>query len=72
NSGNMAVSTDQTFTTSTNVLIGDLNNDQKVDKYDFSLMMANWGKTGAIIGDLNNDQKVDKYDFSLIMANWNK
>jgi hypothetical protein len=71
-SKNTATSTDQTFSTSDKKVIGDLNNDSKVDKYDFSLMMSNWGKTGTAIGDLNNDSKVDKYDFSLMMSNWNK
>jgi len=49
---------------------GDINGDKKVDKYDFSLMMANWGKTGINSCDLNNDRKVDKYDFALLMLNW--
>lgn len=49
---------------------GDINGDSKVDKYDFSLMMANWGKTGTNSSDLNNDGKVDKYDFALLMLNW--
>jgi subtilisin family serine protease len=49
---------------------GDVNGDNKVDKYDFALMMANWGKTGPNICDLNGDNKVDKYDFALLMLNW--
>ena len=49
---------------------GDINNDKKVDKYDFALMMSAWGKTGANNSDINNDKKVDKYDFALLMANW--
>lgn len=49
---------------------GDINGDKKVDKYDFSLMMANWGKTETNSSDLNNDGKVDKYDFALLMLNW--
>jgi hypothetical protein len=49
---------------------GDANGDSKVDKYDFSLMMANWGKTGTNTSDFNNDGKVDKYDFALLMSNW--
>jgi len=51
---------------------GDANSDNKVDKYDFSLMMSNWGKTGTNICDFNSDSKVDKYDFSLMMSNWGK
>ena len=49
---------------------GDINNDSKVNKYDFALIMANWGKTGSNNSDLNSDNKVDKYDFSLLMLNW--
>ncbi len=49
---------------------GDINNDKKVNKYDFALMMSAWDKTGTNNSDLNNDNKVDKYDFALLMANW--
>jgi len=56
--------------TQTTTKKGDANGDNKVDKYDFSLMMANWGKIGSNICDLNNDSKVDKYDFALLMLNW--
>ncbi len=51
---------------------GDLTNDGKVDKYDFSVMMAQWGKTGTNSADLNGNHVVDKYDFALLMANWGK
>lgn len=50
--------------------IGDINKSGAVDKYDFSLMMANWGETGDNIADLNGDKKVDKYDFALLMSQW--
>lgn len=58
--------------TPTTTIKGDANGDNKVDKYDFSLMMANWGKTGSNSSDLNGDNKVDKYDFALLMSNWGK
>ena len=51
---------------------GDINNDSKVDKYDFAMLMAVWGNTGSSAADLNHDSKVDKYDFALLMLNWNK
>ena len=54
----------------TTIITGDINGDGKVDKYDFALMMANWGKIGANTSDLNNDGKVNKYDFAILMANW--
>ncbi len=56
--------------TPTTTKIGDINGDNKVDKYDFSLMMSDWGKTGSNNCDLNNDGKVDKYDFALLMSKW--
>lgn len=56
--------------TSTITKIGDANGDDKIDKYDFSLMMSNWNKTGTNVCDFNNDGKVDKYDFSLLMSKW--
>ena len=55
---------------STTTTQGDMNKDNKVNKYDFSLLMSNWGKTGSNVSDLNGDSKVDKYDFSLLMSNW--
>ena len=56
--------------TPTTTVTGDINGSGKVDKYDFALMMANWGATGTNLSDLNKDGKVDKYDFALMMANW--
>ncbi len=58
-------------TTAKTEITGDTNNDGKVNKYDFALMMADWGKTGlSVLSDLNQDSKVDKYDFALLMVNW--
>lgn len=57
-------------TTSSSTTQGDINGDNKVDKYDFALMMAAWGKTGTNSSDLNGDNKIDKYDFALLMLNW--
>ena len=69
--GNVGQYTDKTFTISTGQIKGDINDDGKVNKYDFALMMSEWGKTGLnIASDLNDDGKVDKYDFSLLMINW--
>lgn len=60
-------------TTPSPTIQGDINEDNKVDKYDFSLMMSEWGQTGSSLsGDLNKDGKVDKYDFALLMLNWDK
>ena len=71
--GNTASYTDKTFTTLSERIIGDTNDDGKVDKYDFALMMADWGREGLnILSDLNKDGTVNKYDFALLMANWTK
>jgi hypothetical protein len=51
-------------------ILGDINCDQKVNKYDFALMMMAWGLKTSDKADLNNDIKVDKYDFALLMSNW--
>jgi hypothetical protein len=50
--------------------VGDANGDNIVNKYDFSLMMSDWGKTGTSTSDFNKDGKVDKYDFALLMSKW--
>jgi len=49
---------------------GDITGDGKVGKYDFALLMLNWGKTGENPADLNGDGVVDKYDFALLMMYW--
>jgi hypothetical protein len=59
-------------TTPTTTKVGDTNGDGKIDKYDFSLMMANWNKTGINASDLNGDSVVNKYDFALLMSLWGK
>lgn len=72
NSGNIRTGDDRTFTTLAEgeKITGDINDDAKIDKYDFALMMSDWGKTGVNDSDLNGDNKVDKYDFALLMLNW--
>ena len=51
--------------------VGDTNHDGKIDEYDFSLMLEQWGKLlNNLSSDLNRDNKVDEYDFSLLMFNW--
>jgi len=71
--GNVGSYTDKTFTTLITQIKGDINDNGKVDKYDFALMMSEWGKSGLNIpSDLNKNGKVDKYDFALLMVNWTK
>jgi len=49
---------------------GDANSDGKVDKYDFDILVADWGKAGASPADLNHDNIVNEYDLALLMADW--
>jgi len=59
--------------TPTTPVSGDINNDNKVDILDFSVMMAQWGQTGSgLSADFNQDGVVNILDFSLLMANWNQ
>lgn len=54
---------------------GDLNNDGKVDIFDFSNLISNFGKTGSpgfIPADINRDGNVDIFDFSILLGNFGK
>ena len=53
-------------------IISDINRDGVVNKYDFAIMMANWGTIGSDRADLNGDWIVNKYDFAVLVANWSK
>jgi hypothetical protein len=46
----------------------DLNHDGKVNVFDLSLMLSNWGKTGT--GDLNANGTVDVFDLSKLLIAW--
>jgi hypothetical protein len=50
--------------------IGDLTGDNKVDEYDFAILMLNWNSVGLSAFDLNHDAIVNEYDFAILMANW--
>jgi len=52
-------------------IVGDANGDNKVNEYDFALLMSQWGQTGTnLSADLNKDGVVNMYDFALLMLNW--
>jgi hypothetical protein len=50
--------------------VGDLNNDNRVDLVDFSILLFNWGVPEDSIADLNKDGKVDLVDFSILLYWW--
>lgn len=59
-----------TLTTSTPAAkIGDLNNDNKVDIFDLSILLSNYG-TSTTTGDLNADNKVDIFDLSILLSHY--
>ena len=50
---------------------GDIDQNNKVDIFDFNILMINWGDNPANpAADLNGDGKVDIFDFNLLMVNW--
>lgn len=66
-------STSSTNNPSAGPLIGDLNNDGKVDISDYNILVSNFGNSGAnLTGDLNNDGKVDIYDYNLLLQNYGR
>lgn len=50
----------------------DINGDSKVNDFDFSILMSNWGTPKSTAADLNSDGSVNDFDFSLLMSNWTK
>ena len=53
----------------------DLNNDGKVDIFDYNILMSNFGKTGVagfVKSDINKDGKVDIFDYNILISNFGK
>jgi len=55
-------------------LPGDINNDNKVNAADLSVLNANFGKKvePGTSGDINNDGSVNNADLSILLSNWGK
>jgi hypothetical protein len=53
---------------------GDANGDGKVDIFDLSRALSNWGRTGATRsqGDMNGDGVVNIFDLSILLSNWQR
>ncbi len=74
-SGNIGTHTDRIFTTPAleEEITGDINDDGKVDIFDFNLLMVNWGDSPAnLAADLDDNGRVDISDFNLLIVNWIK
>ncbi len=51
----------------------DINQDGKIDIFDFNALMVHWGSTAINdVADINCDGSVDIFDFNLLMVNWGK
>lgn len=49
----------------------DANKDNKIDIFDFDILMVNWGKAvSGSIADFSGDGIVDLFDFNLLMIYW--
>lgn len=49
----------------------DANKDNKIDLFDFNILMVKWGVADSgNAADFNSDGKVDIFDFNLLMVNW--
>ena len=48
----------------------DLNRDGRVNIFDLSILLRNWGKSGT--GDLNSDGRVNIFDLSVLLRNWGR
>ena len=61
-------------TLSSGDIIGDVNDDGKVDATDLSMLIADFGKTSGFNprSDVNEDNKVDATDLSMLIANFGK
>lgn len=52
------------------VLVGDLNNDGKVNLIDYSILVTNlFSSDPAAQGDLNDDGKINLLDYSILVTN---
>jgi parallel beta-helix repeat protein len=61
------------FTTGTVTISGDLNGDGKVDIFDYTIFIQDFGKTGNnLVSDLNKDGKVDIFDYTIFSQNFGR
>ncbi len=51
-------------------IVGDLNSDGKVNIFDLSILLSNYGRSGR--GDLNSDGKVDIFDLSILLSRYGR
>lgn len=49
--------------------VGDINSDGRVNAYDLSTLLGDWGSTTAR-SDLNGSGRVDVFDLSTLLSRW--
>lgn len=49
-------------------LPGDVNNDGKVDIFDYNIVLASYGSSGSLPADLNHDNIVNIFDYNIVVA----
>ncbi len=50
---------------------GDINNDNRTDGADISVLLGFWGQTGkSVLGDIDGNHVVDAADLSALLASW--
>jgi hypothetical protein len=49
--------------------LGDLNDDNKVDIFDLSILLTRWGSNDTT-ADLNHNGTVDIFDLSILLSHW--
>lgn len=49
---------------------GDINNDNKVDVFDLSILLSRWQRQGSDPADINQDGIVNVFDLSLLLSKW--
>ncbi len=55
------------------ILPGDVNADNKIDIFDYNILLTNFGKTGSgFLGDIDNSGKVDIFDYNILLSNFGK
>lgn len=71
NSNDYTISFSVAVPTMPSLIKGDLNNDNKVNSLDYSLLISKWFQTTNIDKeDLNQDGRVDVRDLGIMMSNW--
>lgn len=55
------------------IKIGDLDNNNKVDIFDYNILLTNFGIVGAAVqGDIDNNGTVNIFDYNLLLTNFGK